>query len=121
VNPLDIVGLILFRFRHRAAVLCAGGIRRTYAERTAKFSGCWHIDAALLAGYGLHASKTAFPLLLWSLFRIRTFRGVGQRQLLHAPGHRRRPVHPSVALSGWAWGSTPIQSGLLIMPQAARR
>ena len=60
--------------RHRAAVVCAGGIRRTYAERCAKSLGLLAISILLLAGYGLHAAKTAFPLLALSLFRIRTFR-----------------------------------------------
>jgi hypothetical protein len=36
--------------------------------------GLLAISILLLMGYGLHATKTPFPLLALSLFRIRTFR-----------------------------------------------
>jgi hypothetical protein len=75
------------------------------------------LSFALLAGYGVHAHSIPFPLLQLKLFCIRTFRasvsgsfftrlGIGGVAFL-------LPLLYQVGL-----GFTPIQSGLLVMPQA---
>ena len=75
------------------------------------------ISLALLAGYGLHCSKATYPLLRLTLLRLRTFRaaviggfatriGIGGIPFLF-------PLLYQVGL-----GFSPVQSGLMMMPQA---
>ena len=40
---------------------------------TGEILGLLALSLALIAGYGVHAAHTAYPLLQMSLFRIRTF------------------------------------------------
>ena len=71
----------------------------------------------LLAGYGLHASKALYPLLELSLFRIRTFRAAVSGSFFTRLGMGGIPfILPLLYQVGL--GFTPIQSGLLMMPQA---
>src|SRR6202035_5266078 len=75
------------------------------------------ISIVLLAGYGLHAMKTPFPLLTLNLFRIRTFRAAVSGSFFTRIGIGGIPfVLPLLYQVGL--GFTPIQSGLLMMPQA---
>ena len=102
-HPLDIIGLILFG----SGIALLSYVLEVFGEHTlercARFSGCWRFPLALLAGYGLHAAQRPSSLCCGlTLFRIRTFRAVSQRQLFHAPGHRRNPVSVSAALPGRA-------------------
>src|SRR4029077_11287747 len=72
-NPLDVVGLILFG----AGVALLSYVLEVFGEHTLSGSeilGLLAISFVLLAGYGFHATRTAYPLLRLSLFRIRTFR-----------------------------------------------
>jgi hypothetical protein len=55
------------------AFICVGDIRRTCVGPWRNPGVIVSISLALIAGYGFHATKTAFPLLQLSLFRVRTF------------------------------------------------
>ena len=116
-HPLDVAGLAAVRFRRRTAVVRAGGVRRAHPERQPK---CWDmlaLSALLLAGYGFRATRTAFPLLRLSLFRIRTFRASVSGSFFTRLGIGGIPfLFPLLYQVGL--GFTPIQSGLLMMPQA---
>jgi MFS family permease len=79
--------------------------------------GLLAISVLLLAGYGLHAAKTLFPLLSLTLFRIRTFRAAVSGSFFTRIGIGGIPfLFPLLYQVGL--GFTPIQSGLLMMPQA---
>jgi MFS family permease len=79
--------------------------------------GLLAISVLLLAGYGFHAAKTKFPLLSLSLFRIRTFRAAVSGSFFTRLGIGGIPfILPLLYQVGF--GFTPIQSGLLMMPQA---
>jgi EmrB/QacA subfamily drug resistance transporter len=115
-KPIDITGFILFG--SGIALLSYvleifGDINMNPSETMVLLA----ISLALIAGYGLHAARTAFPLLQLSLFRIPTFSvAVGGSFLIRlAVGGVPflLPLLYQVAL-----GFTPIKSGLLILPQA---
>jgi len=75
------------------------------------------IAVILLAGYGFHATKTAHPMLNLILFRIRTFRTAVGGSFLTRLGIGGIPfLFPLLYQVGL--GFTPIQSGLLMVPQA---
>jgi hypothetical protein len=115
-NPLDTVGLILFGsgIALLSYVLEVFGEHRLSAR---EILGLLAISLLLLAGYGLHAAKTAFPLLELSLFRIRTFRASVNGSFFTRLGIGGIPfIMPLLYQVGL--GFTPIQSGLLMMPQA---
>jgi MFS family permease len=74
------------------------------------------LSIALLLGYGRHAITTARPLLRLGLFRIRTFRTAVAGSFITRLGIGGMPfLLPLLYQVGL--GFTPIQSGLLIMPQ----
>jgi MFS family permease len=71
----------------------------------------------LLAAYGIHATRTPHPMLRLTLFRIRTFRAAVSGSFLTRLGIGGIPfLFPLLYQVGL--GFTPIQSGLLMMPQA---
>ncbi|MGA2096186.1 MAG: DHA2 family efflux MFS transporter permease subunit [Candidatus Acidiferrum sp.] len=113
---LDIVGLILFG----SGIALLSYVLEIFGEHTlspAEMAGLLVVSVALLAGYGLHASQTAFPLLRLSLFRIRTFSAAVSGNFFTRLGIGGVPfLLPLLYQVGL--GFTPIQSGLLIMPQA---
>ena len=75
------------------------------------------ISAASLTGYGLRTTRIGFPLLRLSLFRIRTFRASVSGSFFTRLGIGGIPfLFPLLYQVGL--GFTPIQSGLLMMPQA---
>jgi MFS family permease len=115
-NPLDMVGLILFG----SGIALLSYVLEVFGEHTlsvGEIVGLLAISLALLAGYGLHASKIAFPLLNLALFRIRTFRAAVNGSFFTRLGLGGIPfILPLLYQVGL--GFTPIQSGLLIMPQA---
>jgi len=79
--------------------------------------GLLGISFALLAGYGIHAMHSPFPMLNLGLFRIRTFRAAVVGSFLTRLGIGGIPfLFPLLYQVGL--GFTPIQSGLLMMPQA---
>ncbi len=114
--PLDLVGLILFG----SGIALLSYVLEIFGEHTlssGEIFGLVIVSFSLITGYGIHGRETRFPLLDLGLFRIRTFRtsvsgnfftrlGVGGVPFL-------LPLLYQVGL-----GFTPVQSGLLIMPQA---
>jgi EmrB/QacA subfamily drug resistance transporter len=115
-NPLDVAGLILFG----SGVALLSYVLEVFGEHTLngrEILGLLAISIVLLAGYGFHATRTAFPLLRLTLFRIRTFRAAVSGSFLTRLGIGGIPfLFPLLYQVGL--GFTPIQSGLLMMPQA---
>jgi EmrB/QacA subfamily drug resistance transporter len=115
-NPLDIVGLILFG----SGIALLSYVLEVFGEHTLsgrEISAFLILSFALLAGYGLHGMQTKFPLLNLRLFRIRTFRAAVSGGFFTRLGIGGVPfLLPLLYQVGL--GFTPIQSGLLIMPQA---
>jgi EmrB/QacA subfamily drug resistance transporter len=115
-NPLDIVGLILFG----SGIALLSYVLEIFGEHalsSREIAGLLVLSLALLAGYGLHARTTPFPLLELSLLRIRTFRASVSGSFFTRLGIGGVPfLLPLLYQIGL--GFTPIQSGLLIMPQA---
>jgi hypothetical protein len=84
---------------------------------TGAILGMLGLAAVLLASYGFRAARTKFPLLRLSLFRIRTFRASVSGSFLTRLGIGGIPfLFPLLYQVGL--GFTPIQSGMLLMPQA---
>lgn len=115
-HPLDIVGLILFG----SGIALLSYVLEIFGEHTLsarEMTGLLAISLALIAGYGLHGIRIAFPLLELGLFRIRTFRAAVSGSFFTRLGIGGVPfLLPLLYQVGL--GFTPIQSGLLIMPQA---
>jgi EmrB/QacA subfamily drug resistance transporter len=115
-HPLDIVGLILFG----SGIALLSYVLEIFGEHTLsarEISGLLLLSLGLLAGYGIHARQIAFPLLDLSLFKIRTFRAAVSGSFFTRLGIGGVPfLLPLLYQVGL--GFTPIQSGLLIMPQA---
>jgi EmrB/QacA subfamily drug resistance transporter len=115
-NPLDVAGLILFG----SGVALLSYVLEVFGEHTLKareILGLLAVSIVLLAGYGFHATKTAYPMLNLILFRIRTFRAAVDGSFLTRLGIGGIPfLFPLLYQVGL--GFTPIQSGLLMMPQA---
>src|SRR5208337_4293168 len=104
-KPLDLLGLILF----------GSGI--ALLSYVLEILGLLAISLALIFGYGLHAVRTQFPLLQLGLFRIRTFAAAVGGSFFTRLGIGGVPfLLPLLYQLGL--GFTPIQSGLLVMPQA---
>jgi EmrB/QacA subfamily drug resistance transporter len=116
-DPLDWVGLALFG----SGVALLSYVLEIFGEHTltkGQIGALLVVASALLLGYGLHANRVLHPLLRLGLFRIRTLRvsvsgsfvtrlGVGGMPFL-------LPLLYQVGL-----GYSPIESGLLILPQSA--
>jgi len=115
-HPLDTVGLILFG----SGVALLSYVLEVFGEHTLgtfEISGLLALSLALLAGYWLHAKSLAFPLLQLGLFKIRTFRASVMGSFFSRLGIGGVPfLLPLLYQVGL--GFTPVQSGLLIMPQA---
>ncbi len=115
-DPLDTVGLILFG----SGIALLSYVLEVFGDHTQSVSeilGLLAISILLLAAYGLHATRTAFPLLTLSLFRIRTFRAAVSGSFFTRLGIGGIPfILPLLYQVGL--GFTPIQSGLMMMPQA---
>ena len=115
-KPLDVPGLILFG----SGVALLSYVLEVFGEHTLnarEILGLLALSVLLLAGYGYHAAKTAFPMLNLTLFRIRTFRAAVVGTFLTRLGIGGIPfLFPLLYQVGL--GFTPIQSGLFMMPQA---
>jgi EmrB/QacA subfamily drug resistance transporter len=116
-HPLDTVGLILFG----SGVALLSYVLEVFGEHTlstVEILGLLTLALALLTGYGLHSASTAFPLLRMTLFRLRTFRAAVLGGFITRIGIGGIPfLFPLLYQVGL--GFSPIQSGLLMMPQAA--
>jgi EmrB/QacA subfamily drug resistance transporter len=115
-NPLDFTGLVLFG----SGVGLLSYVLEVFGEHSLSVTeilGLLATSFLLLAAYGLHATKTPFPLLALDLFRIRTFRASVSGSFFTRLGIGGIPfILPLLYQVGL--GFTPIQSGLLMMPQA---
>src|SRR6202161_152670 len=115
-DPLDVTGLILFG----SGVALLSYVLEVFGEHTLNMReilGLLAVSIILLAGYGFHATETAHPMLNLILFRIRTFRAAVGGSFLTRLGIGGIPfLFPLLYQVGL--GFTPIQSGLLMMPQA---
>ena len=114
-DPLDWVGLSLFG----SGIALLSYVLEIFGEHTLDTKSVIFllaVSVALLLAYGSHALHAEFPLLKLWLFRVRTFRisvvgsfatrlGVGGLPFL-------LPLLYQIGL-----GYTPVQSGLLIVPQ----
>jgi EmrB/QacA subfamily drug resistance transporter len=116
VDPLDVVGLVLFG----SGVALLSYVLEVFGEHrlsTFQVLGLLALSFVLLAAYGLHATKTAHPLLRMMLFRIRTFRAAVTGSFVTRLGIGGIPfLFPLLYQVGL--GFSPVQSGLLMMPQA---
>src|ERR1700691_1488847 len=114
--PLDVVGLILFG----SGVALLSYVLEIFGDHSLSaggMSGLLVLSIALLAGYGIHGSSLPFPLLKLKLFSIRTFRAAVSGSFFTRLGIGGVPfLLPLLYQVGL--GFTPIQSGLLVMPQA---
>jgi EmrB/QacA subfamily drug resistance transporter len=115
-HPLDIVGLILFGF----GIALLSYVLEIFGEHTlssCEISALLVVSFTLLAGYWIHARRLPFPLLQLKLFSIRTFRAAVSGSFFTRLGIGGVPfLLPLLYQVGL--GFTPIQSGLLVMPQA---
>jgi EmrB/QacA subfamily drug resistance transporter len=115
--PLDLLGLILFG----SGIGLLSYVLEVFGEHTLgmrEIIGLLTVALSLIFGYWLHARKEEFPLLHLNLFRIRTFAASVSGSFFTRLGIGGVPfLLPLLYQVGL--GFTPIQSGLLIMPQAA--
>jgi len=115
-HPLDLGGLLLFG----SGIGLLSYVLEVFGEHTLtgrEVLGMLAVAALLLAVYGYRAARTEFPLLCLSLFRIRTFRATVSGSFFTRLGIGGIPfLFPLLYQVGL--GFTPIQSGLLMMPQA---
>src|SRR5438034_2907196 len=115
-RPLDTIGLILFG----CGIALLSYVLEVFGEHTLSgraMLGLLVISAASLTGYGLRATRTRFPLLRLALFLIRTFRASVSGSFFTRLGIGGIPfLFPLLYQVGL--GFTPVQSGLLMMPQA---
>jgi EmrB/QacA subfamily drug resistance transporter len=116
-HPLDLVGLILFG----SGVALLSYVLEVFGEHTMGWRmmlGLLALSAVLLTSYGVRATRTQFPLLRLALFRIRSFRASVSGSFFTRLGIGGIPfLFPLLYQVGL--GFSPIQSGLLMMPQAA--
>jgi len=117
VKPLDVVGLILFG----SGIALLSYVLEILGEHTlttGEVLGLLALSLALLFGYGVHAMGSASPLLQLGLFRIRTFATAVSGSFFTRLGIGGVPfLLPLLYQVGM--GLNPVESGLLIMPQAA--
>jgi EmrB/QacA subfamily drug resistance transporter len=115
-NPLDVTGLFLFG----SGIGLLSYVLEVFGEHTqsrGEILGMLGLSTLLLLGYGFRATKTQFPLLRLSLFRIRTFRASVSGSFFTRLGIGGIPfLFPLLYQVGL--GFSPIQSGLMMMPQA---
>jgi EmrB/QacA subfamily drug resistance transporter len=115
-HPLDVPGFLLFG----TGIGLLSYVLEVFGEHTlnaAEILAMLAISAVLLATYGFRATKTRFPLLPLHMFSIRTFRASVSGSFFTRLGIGGIPfLFPLLYQVGL--GFTPIQSGLLLMPQA---
>ncbi|MEO8428173.1 MAG: hypothetical protein ABI651_13770 [Verrucomicrobiota bacterium] len=115
-RPFDLPGMILFG----SGVALLSYVLEVFGEHTLSgraVLGLLALSAVALTGYGLRATHTPFALLRVALFSIRTFRASVGGSFFTRLGIGGIPfLFPLLYQVGL--GFTPIQSGLLMMPQA---
>jgi EmrB/QacA subfamily drug resistance transporter len=114
-DPLDVVGMMLFG----SGVALLSWVLEIFGEHTLggpMMLGLLAVSVVLLTGYWRHAIKSLHPLLNLHVFRIRSLRAAISGSFLTRIGVGGIPfLLPLLYQVGL--GYTPIQSGLLIMPQ----
>lgn len=115
-HPLDYIGLVLFG----GGIALLSYVLEVFGDHRlsmVEILGLLALAAAMLAGYGIRATLTAFPLLTLGLFKIRTFRAAVSGGFFTRLGLGGIPfLFPLLYQIGL--GFSPIQSGLLVLPQA---
>ena len=115
VDPLDVTGMALFG----AGVALLSYVLEIFGEHTLgvlEMTGLLALAVALLLAYWHHASQASHPVLRLELFRTRTFRVAVIGSFVTRLGAGGMPfLLPLLYQVGL--GYTPVQSGLLIMPQ----
>jgi EmrB/QacA subfamily drug resistance transporter len=116
VPPLDVVGLVLFG----AGTALLSYVLEVFGEHTlgtASILALLALSALLLVTYFLHARASSHPLLQLGLFRTRTFRSAVAGSFLTRLGAGGLPfLLPLLYQVGLDY--SPVQSGLLLMPQS---
>ena len=114
-DPIDYVGFVLFG----VGIALLSYVLEVFGEHSLQplvITGLLAIAAVFLALYVRHALHKDHPLLQLKLFRIRTFRSAVTGSFVTRLGVGGMPfLLPLLYQVGL--GYTPIQSGLLIMPQ----
>jgi EmrB/QacA subfamily drug resistance transporter len=115
-HPLDVAGLFLFG----SGIGLLSYVLEVFGEHTQsgrEILGMLALSTVLLASYGFRATRTKFPLLRLPLFRIRTFRASVSGSFFTRLGIGGIPfLFPLLYQVGL--GFSPIQSGMMMMPQA---
>ena len=115
-DPLDIVGLVLFG----SGVGLLSYVLEVFGDHRLgglEIIGLLGLSVLLLAGYGVNALRTRYPLLRLGLFRLRTFRAAVGGAFFSRLGLGGIPfLFPLLYQIGL--GFSAVQSGLLVMPQA---
>ncbi len=115
-EPLDFVGLVLFG----SGIALLSYVLEIFGEHAlgpGEITCLLLVSVGLLAAYGRHASTTLHPLLRMALFRIRTFRLAVVGSFVTRLGAGGMPfLLPLLYQIGL--GYSPIESGLLIVPQS---
>jgi MFS family permease len=114
--PLDVAGLILFG----AGVALLSYVLEVFGEHSLSgrsLLALLAISVVCLLLYWVRATRIQWPLLRLTLFRIRTFRAAVSGSYLTRLGVGGLPfLFPLLYQVGL--GYSPVQSGLLMMPQA---
>jgi EmrB/QacA subfamily drug resistance transporter len=115
-RPLDIIGFALFG----SGVALLSYVLEVFGEHSlgaAPLIGLLILSCVLLTAYGIRTTRTLHPLLNLSLFKLRTFRASVSGGFFTRIGIGGIPfLFPLLYQVGL--GFSPIQSGLLMMPQA---
>jgi EmrB/QacA subfamily drug resistance transporter len=116
VDELDVTGLVLFG----SGIALLSYVLEVFGEHTlgpGEVVGLLAIALTLLGAYGRHAVTALHPLLRLAMFRIRTFGAAVTGSFITRLGVGGMPfLLPLLYQLGL--GYTPVQSGLLIMPQS---
>lgn len=113
---LDMLGFVLFG----VGISLLSYVLEVFGEHTLRGSallGLLVVSLTCLVGYGIRTTHTPFPLLSLALFRVRTFRVSVSGSFFTRLGIGGIPfLFPLLYQVGL--GFSPIQCGLLMMPQA---
>jgi EmrB/QacA subfamily drug resistance transporter len=116
VDRLDLVGLVLFG----SGTALLSYVLEVFGEHTLSsgaMAGLLVLALVLLAAYFRHARDVPHPLLQLDLFQLRTFRSAVSGSFVTRLGAGGLPfLLPLLYQVGL--GYTPLQSGLLLMPQS---
>jgi len=115
-EPLDFFGFVLFG----SGIALLSYVLEIFGDHVMKrdlIVTLLAVSFALLVGYAIHSFRTPFPLLKTKLFQIRTFGVSVAGSFVTRLGVGGVPFLLPL-LYQLALGYTPMQSGLLILPQA---